>query len=191
MTMGKFDPDRRRFLGALSLGTAHLLFNNPLYGISGRFTSADPLQDVVLGKSGLKTTLVGFGTGVSGGKRSSFLTRQDASKSVATLRHAFDRGFRMFDCADLYGTHGLMAEALKGMDREKLTLSSKIWTRKGAIPEPERPNANIVADRFRRELNTDYIDLLQIHCMVDSDWTDSMKRQMDIMGDLKIVWCLA
>ncbi len=185
MVMGKFDLDRRRFLGALSLGTAHLLFNNPLYGISGRFASADPLQGVALGKSGLKTTLLGFGTGVSGGNRSSFLTRQDASKSVATLRHAYDRGFRMFDCADTYGTHGLMAEALKGMDREKLTLSSKIWTRKGAIPEPERPDADVVVDRFRKELNTDYIDLVQIHCMVDSDWTDSMKKQMDIMDDLK------
>ena len=53
------------------------------------------------------------------------------------------------------------------------------------IPEPERPDADIVVDRFRKELNTDYIDLVQIHCMVDSDWTDSMKKQMDILDNLK------
>ncbi|MCK5135275.1 MAG: aldo/keto reductase [Bacteroidales bacterium] len=183
--MKKFDRDRRKFLGALSLGTAHLLFENPLYAVANRFSSPDPFQTIALGKSGLKTTLLGVGTGVSGGNRSSFLAKQDASKSVATLRHAYDRGFRMFDCADLYGTHGLVAEALKGMDREKLTLSSKIWTRKGGIPEPERPDADIVIDRFRKELNTDYIDLVQFHCMADSDWTDYMKKQMDIMDDLK------
>jgi len=183
--MGTFDLNRRKFLGALSLGAAHLLFENPLYGVAKRFTSPDPLQLVALGKSGLKTSLLGVGTGVSGGGRSSYLARQDASKSIATLRHAYDRGIRMFDCADTYGTHGLMAKALKGMEREKLVLSSKIWTRGGGIPEPERPDANIVVDRFRKEMNTDYIDLVQIHCMVDTDWTDSMRKQMDIMEDLK------
>lgn len=183
--MGKFEMNRRKFLGALSLGTAHLMFSNPLYGLSGRFLTPDPLQTISLGKSGLKTTLLGVGTGVSGGNRSSFLKRQDASKSVAMLRHAYERGFRQFDCADTYGTHGLVAEALKGMERDKLLLTSKIWTRKGGIPEPERPDADIVVDRFRKELDTDYIDLVQIHCMVDSDWTDYMKKQMDILDNMK------
>jgi len=183
--MGKFDLNRRKFLGALSLGTAHMMFNNPLYGMSGRFLTPDPLQSITLGRSGLNTTLLGVGTGISATNRSSFLSRQDASKSIALLRHAYDRGFRMFDCADTYGVHGLMAEALKGMERDKITLNSKIWTLEGGIPEPERPDANIVVDRFRKELNTDYIDLVQIHCMVDSDWTDSMKKQMDILDDLK------
>ena len=183
--MGKFEINRRKFLAALSLGTAHLMFENPLYGLGRRFTSADPLQTVPLGKSGLNTTLLGFGTGVWASNRESFLTRQDASKSIATLRHAYDRGIRMFDCADTYGTHPLMAEALQGMDRDKLIISSKIWTREGGIPEKERPDANIVVDRFRREMNTDYLNLVQIHCMVDGDWTDSMKRQMDIMDNLK------
>jgi predicted aldo/keto reductase-like oxidoreductase len=183
--MGNFHLDRRHFLGALALGTAHLMFESPLYGASGRFTSFNPLQLINLGKSGLKTSLIGVGTGVSGGNRSSFLTRQDASKSVAVLRHAYDRGFRMFDCADTYGTHGLMAEALKGMNREQLVISSKIWIGRGGLPEPERPDANIVVDRFRKELKTDYIDLVQLHCMTDPDWTDQERKQMDILDNLK------
>lgn len=183
--MGKFNVNRRQFLSALSLGTAHLMFNNPLYGVAGRFISPDPLQKVVLGKSGLETTLLGFGTGVWAGGRTSFMTRQDKDKSVALLKHAYDRGFRMFDCADTYGTHGIMSEALKHMDRDKLTITSKIWTREGGIPEKERPDADIVVDRFRKEMNTDYFDLVQIHCQIDSDWTDTVKRQMDIMETLK------
>lgn len=71
------------------------------------------------------------------------------------------------------------------MDREKITLCSKIWTRNGGIPENERFDANIIVDRFRKELKTDYLDLVQIHCMVDGRWTDEMKRQMDILSNLK------
>ena len=183
--MGTFDLNRRRFLAALSLGTAHLMFHNPLYGTTGRFTSVDPLQRVTLGKTGIQPTLLGMGTGVHGGNRSSFLTRQDRSKSIATLRHAYDRGIRMFDNADTYGTHALVAEALKGMDRGEIVLTSKIWVRPGGIPEPERPDANVVVDRFRRELDTDYIDVVQIHCMEDPHWTDQERRQMDILEDLK------
>lgn len=183
--MGKFDMNRRRFLGALSLGTAHLMFHNPLYGAVTRFASSDPLQTVALGKSGLQTTLLGFGTGIWAGNRTSFMTRQEQDKSIAMLHHAYDRGLRYFDCADTYGTHGMMAEAMKSMEREKLLITSKIWVRPGGIPEPERPDANIVVDRFRKELNTDYIDLVQIHCMEDVEWTDTWRKQMDIMEDLK------
>jgi len=64
-------------------------------------------------------------------------------------------------------------------------LTSKIWVQRGGIPEPERPDANIVVDRFRKELNTDYLDLVQVHLMTDGKWTDTWKKQMDIMSDLK------
>jgi aryl-alcohol dehydrogenase-like predicted oxidoreductase len=176
---------RRNFIRALSLGTAHLLFTNPLHAGQLKYSSSNPLQKVRLGKSGIETTLLGVGTGVHGGNRSAFLTRQDKQKSLALLQHAWDKGIRFFDCADTYGTHGLMAEALKKMDRAEITLTSKIWVRGGGIPEPERPDANIVVDRFRKELNTDYIDLVQLHCLVEENWTETQKKQMDILDNLK------
>jgi len=60
-----------------------------------------------------------------------------------------------------------------------------MWVGNGGIPEPERPDADIVIDRFRKELNTEYLDLVQIHCMTESDWTDKQKKQMDILETLK------
>ncbi|WP_299577698.1 aldo/keto reductase [uncultured Sunxiuqinia sp.] len=176
---------RRKFVAALSMGTAHLLFSNPLLASDKNSFSTDPLQAIRLGQSGLETSLIGIGTGVHAGGRTAFLTRQDKSKSLGVLRHAYERGIRFFDCADSYGTHPLMKEALEGMAREKITLCSKIWVRPGGIPEPERPDADVVIDRFRKELNTDYLDMVQIHCMVDSEWTDTQKRQMDILQKLK------
>ena len=177
--------NRRNFVRALSLGTAHLMFSNPLAAKTSRYSGTHPLQKVRLGNSGIQTTLVGFGTGIHANNRSAFLTRQEKNKSLALLEHAWDKGIRFFDCADSYGTHGLVAEAMRKMNREEITLASKIWVRSGGIPEPERPDADIVVDRFRKELNTDYIDLVQLHCLVEQNWTDNQKRQMDILENLK------
>jgi aryl-alcohol dehydrogenase-like predicted oxidoreductase len=176
--------NRREFVSALSMGTGYLMFSNPLTGCT-QIASDDPFQTVKLGNSGLETSLLGMGCGVRGGMRTCYLTRQERSKSLSLVRHAYDMGVRFFDGADLYGSHDIVEEALKDIPREKVLLSSKIWTREGGIPETERPDANIVVDRFRKELNTDYIDLMQLHCMVSADWPEIEKRQMDILADLK------
>lgn len=183
--MSKFSMNRRKFVGALGMGTAHVLFSNPLYSSTPRVSGTNPFQKVQLGNSGIETTLIGMGTGVHAGNRTCFLTKQEKSKSLDLLHHAYNTGIRYFDSADTYGTHQLMAEAMKDMKREELTITSKIWYRNGGIPEKERPDANIVVDRFRKELDTDYLDIVQIHCMVDENWTETMKPQMDILENLK------
>lgn len=184
--MEKLNMNRRKFMTALGLGTAHVLFSNPLFAATpGRFSSNNPVQKIKLGNSGVETSLLGIGTGVHAGNRTSFLTKQDKQKSLALLQHAWDSGIRNYDCADTYGTHDIVAEALAKKNRSEYTITSKIWVRGGGIPEPERPDANVVVERFRKELKTDYIDLVQIHCMVDEDWTETQKKQMDILEDLK------
>lgn len=183
--MSKFSMNRRKFVSALGMGTAHVLFSSPLYSCSPSVKGTNPFQKVKLGQSGIETTLIGMGTGVHASNRSSFLTKQDKHKSIELLQHAYHTGIRYFDTADTYGTHHMIAEAMKDVDRKELTYTTKIWTRKGGIPEPERPNADLVVDRFRKELDTDYIDLVQIHCMVDEDWTETLKPQMEILSNLK------
>lgn len=177
--------NRRNFIGALGIGTAHLMFSNPLYANTSSRLSTDPFQKVKLGNSGIETTLLGMGTGVHATNRTSFLTKQDKSKSIDLIQHAYESGVRYFDMADTYGTHGILAEALNRVERNELTLTTKIWTREGGIPEKERPNADVVIDRFRKELKTDVIDIVQIHCMIDEDWTETLKPQMEILENLK------
>jgi aryl-alcohol dehydrogenase-like predicted oxidoreductase len=143
----------------------------------------DPLQITELGRTGIKTTFLGMGTGFSGGNRSSNITRAGVAESL--IREAYEKGIRFFDCADSYGTHPYAAAALKGFPREKYTIFTKMWVGQGGVPEPERPEADVVIDRFRKELNTDYIDLVQIHCMTDALWTEKQKRQMDKLENLK------
>lgn len=184
--MSNLKLNRRKFINALGLGTAHLMFSNPLYAEVPNRLTADPFQKVKLGNTGIETTLLGMGTGVHATNRSSYLTRQDDNKSIELLEYAYDTGVRYFDMADTYGTHWMLAEAMKKMNRDELTITSKIWTREGGIPEPERPNADKVVDRFRKELKTDVIDIVQIHCMVDEDWTETLKPQLDILENLKV-----
>ena len=183
--MKKDNISRRKFLGTITAGTGSLLLGSASSAATIN-PSSDPFQKVTLGNSGIKTSLIGFGTGYRGGNRTCNMTRAGKEKGIALLRYGWDRGIRMFDGADIYGTNPFIAEALKDKSREDYVLVSKIWVRPGGIPEPERPDANIVVDRFRKELNTDYIDILQIHCMVDSTWTDQQKKQMDILQELKM-----
>jgi aryl-alcohol dehydrogenase-like predicted oxidoreductase len=126
-----------------------------------------------------------MGTGFSGYNRSSNITRAGNGVAETLIRNAYEKGIRYFDCADSYGTHPYTKQALKNFSRETYTIGTKIWVGKGGIPEAERPDADIVIERFRKELDTDYIDLVQIHCMTTADWTDQYKRQMDILENLK------
>jgi len=174
--------NRREFL-TTAIASAGAAVMAERLGAAG--ASPDPYELVPLGKTGLKVTRVGFGTGMRGGGRQTNLTRMGMEKATALLKFGYERGIRLFDMADMYGTHPFVAAALKGLPREKLVYVSKIWVRPGGIPEKERPDADVLVDRFRKELDTDYIDLLLIHCMTDADWTDKQKRQMDIMANLK------
>lgn len=185
--MGEKNLTRRQFVtttltagaGTMLLGKSGLSFP-----VNSTIRSSDPLQFVTLGNSGLKTTLIGMGTGFSAYNRSSSIIRAGVAESI--IRSAYEKGIRFFDCADSYGTHPYVAAALKGIPRENYLISSKMWLDRGGIPEPERPDANIVIDRFRKELNTDYLDLVQIHCQTDGKWTDKHKKQMDILENLKV-----
>jgi aryl-alcohol dehydrogenase-like predicted oxidoreductase len=183
--MGKKNLTRRQFVTTLTAGAGTLLFGNIIQAVPAPkiLNQVDPFQIITLGKSGIETTLLGLGTGFNGGNRSSAITRAGVAESV--ISYAYNAGIRFFDCADTYGTHPYTAKALKNLPRDKYTLSSKIWVSGGGIPEPERPDADIVVDRFRKELNTDYLDVVQIHCMTSATWTDEQKKQMDILENLK------
>lgn len=176
---------RREFVRTVSVGAGTIVIGQAALaaGSEKKSVQTSPFKTVTLGKTGIKTTMLGMGTGFSGYNRSSNITRAGVAESV--IKAAYERGIRFFDCADSYGTHPYTASALKGIDRDKYVLGSKMWLSQGGIPEPERPDANIVIDRFRKELNTDYIDLIQIHCMTDAKWTDAHKKQMDILENLK------
>ena len=146
--------------------------------------NTDPTEIVPLGKT-LKACRISCGTGMGGGGRQSNQTRLGKEEFEALLNYAYDHGIRQFDMADMYGTHPYVGRVLKGKPRDSVQLVTKIWTRRGGIPEKERPLADVLVRRFLKELQTDYIDVVQIHCMTEPDWNKSERRQMDALARLK------
>ena len=182
--MGKKNITRRKFMTYVTAGAGTIMLGKHALAASIRPVEVqDPFRTVTLGKSGIRTTLLGMGTGFSGGNRSSNITRAGVAEPL--IRTAYEKGIRYFDCADSYGTHPHTKEALRAFPRDSYVLGTKIWVLQGGIPEADRPDANIVIDRFRKELDTDYIDIVQLHCMMSGKWTDEQKRQMDILDNLK------
>lgn len=145
----------------------------------------DPYALVRLGKTDVKFTRVCMGTGSHGWNRNSNQTRKGRDAFLKLLRGAYDRGIRTYDMADLYGTHTYVAAAFAGLPRESYSLITKMWWNSGGLPEDDRPDADVVVDRFLKELNTDHIDLLLLHCVTASEWPDQLHRQMDILSKVK------
>ncbi|HQG57020.1 MAG TPA: aldo/keto reductase [Bacteroidales bacterium] len=177
---------RRKFVTVAAAGAGSLIIGKKAIASSAVDISGngvDPFKIVTLGKTGIKTTLLGMGTGFNGYNRTSSITRAGVAESV--IHYAYEKGIRYFDCADTYGTHTYIREALKSYPRESYVIGTKMWVTRGGLPEPERPDAEIVIDRFRKELNTDYIDLVQLHCMVSDLWNDEQKRFLDGLEKLK------
>lgn len=180
---------RRDFLGLTTLATGAAVLN-PVIG-SAQTTPlpkpGEPVEPVwVPLTKEIQSTRIGFGTGMRGGQRRSDLVRSGYPKAIELLRYAYDQGIRLFDCADMYGTHDVVAEALKGKPRESYVLVSKIWLHpNGGLPEIERPDPEISIKRFLREIKTDYIDVVQIHCIMDALWTEGYAEAMRSLEKLK------
>ncbi|MBI2422295.1 MAG: aldo/keto reductase [Candidatus Hydrogenedentes bacterium] len=172
---------RREFLGATLAGAAGMMIA-PVW--TARAAEVNPTAIVPLGKA-LKACRISCGTGMAGGNRESNQTRQGKEKFEALLNHAYDLGIRHFDLADLYGTHPYVAGAMKDKPREDLQYVTKIWTQPGGIPGEDRPLADVMVDRFLQELQTDYVDVVQIHCMTDPAWTTLERKNMDLLAEAK------
>lgn len=148
--------------------------------------STDPFATVQLTPQ-IKTSRIGFGTGMTGHSRSSALTRMDRKKATELILYGYERGIRFFDCADLYGTHQLIVDTLAdaGISRDSFQIGTKIWAHDGGIPEKERPRADVVVKRFLQETKSDYLDLVQLHCMMSPDWNERYAQYMEDLEALK------
>ena len=132
-----------------------------------------------LGPMKTPVTRLAVGTGTNGVGGSSNQTRKLGLGGLADLlQAAWDQGVRFWDSADQYGTHPHVRQALKRVPRDSVAVLSK--TRASSEQE-----ACADLDRFRRELGTDYIDILLLHCMTEADWPERMKGVMAAIAEAR------
>jgi aryl-alcohol dehydrogenase-like predicted oxidoreductase len=169
---------RRDFIKTATLGLgASWLGAKPI--VSGLASIASPFSArdmVTIGKTGITTSRLAMGTGTVGAGHHSHQTALGIEGLADLLYRGYDHGLRFFDTADSYGSHPHVAEALKRVPREKVTILTKSWARDG-----KQMTADI--DRFRRELHTDYLDILLMHCLQEPDWNTSFRGAMDAISE--------
>ena len=163
---------RRKFLGqtagaAVLVGTA---------GVSAAQRDRPGAVDLVqLGRTGIRTSRLGFGTGSRGGRVQRDLGQEGFTRLV---RYAYDRGIRYFDLADTYRTHTLFKAALRALPREELFIQTKIRPR-------DAKQVDQTLDRFQKELGTDYFDSVLIHCVKTDDWPEVLKPMREALSKAK------
>lgn len=141
-----------------------------------------------LGQSDLKVSVIGFGAWGIGGKP--FWQNVNEAESIQSIESAFDMGINFFDTAPIYGfgySEKLLGKVLSGKrknviiatkcgliwDKEELSHVSKSVTRESIMKE---------IDLSLERLQTDYIDLYQVHW--PDNKTDS-KETMEAFLELK------
>jgi diketogulonate reductase-like aldo/keto reductase len=114
----------------------------------------------VFGRSGVKVSAVGMGTYYD--PAWIVLSRLGILRSrrlkVQALRLGLENGINLIDTAEIYGSEPLVAEAIRGFNRDELFIATKVW------PTHLKYNSVIKAARnSARRLGVRYIDLYQVH----------------------------
>ncbi|TPG44961.1 aldo/keto reductase [Rhodanobacter glycinis] len=141
-----------------------------------------------LGNSGFKVPALGFGAGTFGGKGPLFSAwgNTDIEEAKRLIDICLDAGVNLFDTADVYSdgaSESILGAALKGR-REQAIISTKLTLRAGDGPNDvgaSRHHLISGVERALRRLDTDYIDLLQLHHF---DAMTPVEQVMSTLDDL-------
>ena len=88
-------------------------------------------------------------------------SQKDREEEIASIRYAIDNGVTTIDTAEMYGngrSELLVGEAIKGYDREKLFLISKVLPSNAG-----RGRIFQACEKTLKRLGTDYLDLYLLH----------------------------
>jgi aryl-alcohol dehydrogenase-like predicted oxidoreductase len=143
--------------------------------LSQKFSAADT---VTLGKTGIQTSRLAMGTGTVGVGHHSHQSDLGVKGLSELLLNGYEHGLRFFDAADSYGSHPHVAEALKHVQRDKVTVLTKTWARDAATARAD-------LERFRHELGVEHIDVCLMHCLTEGDWTERYRGVMDVLSEAK------
>ena len=100
-------------------------------------------------KTGRSISALGVGT---------WKLSENAEENIRAIKYAIDNGINFIDTAEIYGTEPIVAEAIKGYDREKLFVASKVWPTHFGYDDVLKACKNSL-----KNLRTEYLDIYQLH----------------------------
>lgn len=143
-----------------------------------------------LGRSGLKVSVVGLGG-------NNFGAACDAERSIAVIHRALDVGINLIDTSDSYSrgvSEEYIGEALAGR-RDEAIVATKVVSAMGDRPNERGASRKHILDGCEaslRRLNTDYIDLYQLHRWDPETPLEESLRALDDLvrqGKVRYVGC--
>jgi 1-deoxyxylulose-5-phosphate synthase len=133
---------------------------------------------VILGSTGIEISRLAIGSGTHGSNGSSDQTRLGISGMSSLLAYAYSQGITLFDTADSYGAHPHVAEAIRQVGRQNVTVLTKT-----AAQTAEGIEADLA--RFRSELGVDVIDIVLLHNKQSATWTTECEGAMQALERAK------
>ncbi len=125
------------------------------------------MQYTTLGKTGLKVSVAGLGTG--GFSRMGLKTGMTEEESARLVLDAVNLGINFIDTAPPYGTEGVVGKALKSLKREEIVVATKSTVhRNNEWWTPERVVASL--DNSLRLMGTDYVDVFNLHAVESHEY---------------------
>ena len=142
-----------------------------------------------LGRSGFKVPVLSFGTGTFGGQGQMFAAwgNTDVEQARSLVDICLEAGVNMFDSADIYSAgsaESILGAALRGRRRDEIIISTKATFRSGPGPNDvgsSRYHLVQAVDAALKRLDTDYIDLFQLHGF---DAATPVEETLGTLGDL-------
>ena len=120
------------------------------------------MQYTTLGRTGLRVSVAGLGTG--GFSRMGLKSGKTEDECARLILDAVDLGINFIDTAPPYGTEGVVGKALKSIPRDEVVVATKSTVRRdGEWWTPERVVASL--DNSLRLMGTDYVDVVNLHAV--------------------------
>ena len=152
------------------------------------------MEYTYLGRTGLQVSRLCLGTMNFG----PFTTEED---SHAIMDHALENGINFFDTANVYGrktgegiTENIIGRwfAKGGERREKVVLATKVYATMGEFPNESRLSARHIkqaCEASLRRLQTDYIDLYQMHHIDrNTPWEEIWQAMEQLVREGKVLY---
>jgi aryl-alcohol dehydrogenase-like predicted oxidoreductase len=117
------------------------------------------MEYTTLGKTGLKVSIAGLGTG--GFSRLGLKFGKTEDEAARLIHEAVGLGINFIDTAQSYGTEGVVGKALKTIPRDRVVIATKAQFRGKPFAPPEKVVAAL--DNSLQLMGTEYIDVFNLH----------------------------
>ncbi len=133
----------------------------------------------ILGRTGLKVSA--FGVGGGGPSRLGQRYEKSEADSVTIIKEALDSGVNFIDTAEAYGTESIVGQAIKGLDRDLVVLSTK----KGVNQQSTPADVQAGLETSLKNLGVDYIDIYHLHGVITEDYDYLLNEIVPVLQSMQ------